>query len=57
VAVQSVSVVIILVVEDDHLIQEVVSDALSHGGFEIAAAAIGEEAITLLEATRAGIEL
>ena len=41
--------VMILVVEDDHLIQGLVSDALSDGGFETATATSGEEAIKLLE--------
>jgi len=38
----------ILVVEDDQLIQGFVEDALSEGGFEVAFAASGEEAATLL---------
>ena len=41
--------IVILVVEDDQLIQGMVMDALSEGGFEAAAAQSGEEAITLLE--------
>ena len=36
---------IILVVEDDHLIQSVVEDALEDGGFEIVFASSGEEAL------------
>jgi hypothetical protein len=45
-------VVRILVVEDDQLIQAMVEEALSEGGFEAALAASGEEAITLLEADK-----
>jgi CheY-like chemotaxis protein len=44
--------VVIMVVEDDQLIQGVVSDALSEGGFEAAVAQSGEEAITLLQGVR-----
>ena len=40
--------VVILVVEDDHLIQGVIEEALTDGGFEPAIAASGEEAVTLL---------
>jgi DNA-binding response OmpR family regulator len=40
----------IFVVEDDEAIQGVVEDALSEGGFEIAVARSGEEAVTLLKA-------
>lgn len=40
--------IIILVVEDDQLIQGVVEEALTEGGFEPAIAASGEEAVTLL---------
>ena len=39
---------VILVVEDDQAIQGIVEDALSEGGFEVAIAASGEEAVTLL---------
>lgn len=45
-------VVRILVVEDDQLIQAMVEEALSEGGFEAALTASGEEAITLLEADK-----
>jgi len=38
----------ILVVEDEHLIQSMVEEALADGGFEAAIAASGEEAVTLL---------
>jgi DNA-binding response OmpR family regulator len=41
--------VVILVAEDDQLIQGLVMDALSQGGFEAAIAPSGEEAITLLQ--------
>jgi DNA-binding response OmpR family regulator len=40
---------VILVVEDDHLIQGLVEESLSEGGFEPAIAASGEEAVTLLK--------
>ena len=39
---------IVLVVEDDDLIQQIIEDALTEGGFEPAIAASGEEAVTLL---------
>jgi DNA-binding response OmpR family regulator len=39
---------IILVVEDDHVIQSIVEDALEDGGFEIIIASSGEEALGLL---------
>lgn len=42
-------VVRILVVEDDQLIQAMVEEALSEGGFESALTASGEEAIALLQ--------
>ena len=38
-----------MVVEDDQLIQGVVEQALTEGGFEIAIVASGEEALTLLK--------
>ena len=38
----------VLVIEDDHLIQTMVEEALADGGFESAITASGEEAITLL---------
>ena len=44
--------IVILVVEDDQLIQGMVMDALSEGGFEAAVAQSGEEAITQLEGAR-----
>jgi CheY-like chemotaxis protein len=40
---------VILVVEDDHLIQSLVEEALSDGGFESAIVATGEEAVSLLK--------
>jgi CheY-like chemotaxis protein len=42
-------VITVLVVEDDQLIQAMVEDALSDGGFESAITGSGEEAITLLQ--------
>ena len=42
----------ILVVEDDQAVQGIVDDALSEGGFEVAIAASGEEALTLLSGYR-----
>ena len=43
---------LIMIVEDDHLIQNLVEDALSDGGFESAIAGSGEEAVTLLRGNR-----
>ena len=40
---------VILVAEDDQLIHNIVEDALAEGGFEIALATTGEEAVTLLK--------
>jgi DNA-binding response OmpR family regulator len=40
--------VMVLVVEDDQLIQAMVDEALSEGGFQSTITASGEEAITLL---------
>lgn len=40
---------VILVVEDDQLIQELVEEALTDGGFESFIASSGEEAVGLLE--------
>ena len=39
---------VILVAEDDQAIQGIVEDALSEGGFDVAIATSGEEAVTLL---------
>ena len=44
---------VILVVEDDQLVQDMVEEALSEGGFEPAIAASGEEAVTLLQGDKA----
>jgi CheY-like chemotaxis protein len=41
--------VVIMVVENDQLIQGVLEEALSEGGFETAIATVGEEAVTLLQ--------
>jgi CheY-like chemotaxis protein len=43
------SVVVILVVEDETLIQDLVHEALAEGGFETESATSGEEAIALLQ--------
>ena len=40
---------IVLLVEDDDAIQGIVEDALTEGGFEVAGAKTGEEAVTLLK--------
>lgn len=42
---------VILVVEDDHLIQSVVEESLTDGGFEIVIASSGENAVELLDAS------
>jgi CheY-like chemotaxis protein len=42
----------ILVIEDDQMIQSVVEEALTDGGFEPAIAPSGEEAVTLLKGNR-----
>ena len=39
---------VILVIDDDHVIQGIVEEALSDGGFQPAIAASAEEALTLL---------
>jgi len=44
---------VVMVIEDDQLVQGTVEDALSEGGFEIAIAATGEEAVTLLKGENA----
>jgi DNA-binding response OmpR family regulator len=41
-----------MVVEDDQLIQSLVEDALSDGGFEPAISTSGEEAVTLIRGNR-----
>ena len=42
---------VILVVEDDHLIQSVVEDSLTEGGFDVVIASSGENALELLDAS------
>ena len=42
---------VILVVEDDHLVQSVVEESLTDGGFEIVIASCGENAVALLDAS------
>ena len=44
------NLLLILVVEDDQLVQGVVEDCLSDGGFEAAIASSGENAVELLDA-------
>lgn len=44
--------VIVLVVEDDQLIQGMVEEALTEGGFQSSIAATGEEAVTLLQSDK-----
>jgi CheY-like chemotaxis protein len=46
------SLQVILVVEDDHLVQSVVEDSLTDGGFEIVVASSGEKAAELLSASK-----
>jgi DNA-binding response OmpR family regulator len=43
---------VILVVEDDHLVQTVVEDSLTEGGFEIVLASSGENAVELLDTSQ-----
>ena len=43
------SLPIILVVEDDHLIQSVVEEILTEGGFEMVIASSGEQGVELLD--------
>ena len=42
----------ILVIEDDQMIQGLVEEALTEGGFEPAIAPSGEEAVTLLKGNK-----
>jgi DNA-binding response OmpR family regulator len=42
---------VILVVEDDHLIQSIVEESLTDGGFETVIASSGENALELLDAS------
>ena len=44
----------ILVVENDQAVQGIAEDALSEGGFEVAIAGSGEEALTLLTGNSGG---
>jgi DNA-binding response OmpR family regulator len=46
------NVLVILVVEDDHLVRSVVEENLADGGFEIATASSGENAVELLDASK-----
>jgi DNA-binding response OmpR family regulator len=43
---------VILVVEDDRLVQTVVEDSLTEGGFEIVLASSGENAVELLDTSQ-----
>jgi DNA-binding response OmpR family regulator len=43
---------VILVVEDDHLIQSIVEESLTDGGFEIVIASSGQNALELLDASK-----
>ena len=43
---------VILVVEDDELVQDMVQEALSEGGFETEITSSGEEAITILQGNK-----
>ncbi len=45
------NLLVILVVEDDHLIQSVVEESLTEGGYEIVIASSGENAVELLDAS------
>jgi DNA-binding response OmpR family regulator len=45
------NVLVILVVEDDHLVRSVVEEGLGDGGFEIATALSGENAVEMLDAS------
>lgn len=49
---QSEALVTVMVVEDDQLIQGMVNEALTEGGFQSSIAATGEEAVTLLQDDR-----
>ena len=49
-----IGAVTVLVVEDDQLIQALVEEALSDGGFETTITQSGEEAITLLQSNKSG---
>jgi DNA-binding response OmpR family regulator len=43
------NLLVILVVEDDHLVQSVVEESLTDGGFETVIASSGENAVQLLD--------
>jgi DNA-binding response OmpR family regulator len=45
------NLLVILVVEDDHLIQSIVEEALTEGGFETVLASSAEQAMKLLDST------
>jgi DNA-binding response OmpR family regulator len=45
------NLLVILVVDDDHLVQSVVEESLTDGGFEIVLASSGENAVELLDAS------
>jgi CheY-like chemotaxis protein len=47
------NVPIVLVIEDDDALQTMVEEVLVDGGFEVAIAPSGEEAVTLLRGKRA----
>ncbi len=49
---QGEALVEVLVVEDDQLVQGLVEEALSEGGFQASMAATGEEAVTLLQSDK-----
>jgi CheY-like chemotaxis protein len=42
---------VILVVEDDPLVQAIIEESLSEGGFEVVIASSGEDAVELLDAS------
>jgi DNA-binding response OmpR family regulator len=46
------NLLVILVVEDDHLVQSVVEESLTDGGFEIVIASSGESAVELLDVAK-----
>lgn len=46
---QQGELVVVLVVEDDSLIQDMIGDALSEGGFKVDIVGTGEEAVELLQ--------
>jgi DNA-binding response OmpR family regulator len=44
--------IVILIVEDDYMVQSLVEDALTEGGFETAIASSGKEAVSLLSVSK-----